>query len=272
MLTSLPGLPVFKQKLRVFFAKKPMASSGLLFLNFLILFLPLNILWISHQAQAQSQQEAEAEEEAMEAQRQEEARKKALSKAPPSALPGVENSYEEPSIHSNNDTNPTQALFEAINKGSMNAAREALSRGADITARNVLEQTPLDMAIDLNRNNIVFLLLSLRGYNPEGHLIKTASHENDGNMPSNVSGTAAMHLANPKKEEPLYDPSGGVPIPAIGFLGYGPVTNTKIAAKNSGLTPLQDNNPLPSKKTPAALNAATEKDVSPTVPASASDK
>ncbi|QCE34261.1 ankyrin repeat domain-containing protein [Acetobacteraceae bacterium] len=232
MFSSLPKQYAFRHIKNLAWARKPLALS-LIF----TLLSPLALAVLPQTAHAQSQQEAEEEEAAMEQQRQEEARKNSLSKAPPSALPGVENSYEEPSIHSNNDTNPTQALFESINKGSMNAAREALSRGADITARNVLDQTPLDMAIDLNRNNIVFLLLSLRGYNPEGHLIKTTTHEETGDMSAKVSGTASM-VVNPKREEPHYDPSGGVPIPKIGFLGYGPTVATpKKVKRPSTFTP-----------------------------------
>ena len=61
------------------------------------------------------------------------------------------------------DMPPTEALFDAINRGDIAAARDALNRGADIDARNVLGMTPLDSSIDLGRNDISFLLLSMRG-------------------------------------------------------------------------------------------------------------
>jgi hypothetical protein len=61
------------------------------------------------------------------------------------------------------DVPPTEALFDAINRGDLAAARDALNRGADLNGRNVLGMTPIDLSIDLSRNDITFLLLSLRG-------------------------------------------------------------------------------------------------------------
>ena len=61
------------------------------------------------------------------------------------------------------DMPPTEALFDAINRGDLAAAKDAINRGADINGRNVLGLTPLDLSVDLGRNNISFVLLSLRG-------------------------------------------------------------------------------------------------------------
>ena len=65
------------------------------------------------------------------------------------------------------DLAPTDALFDAIARGDIVSARDAIKRGADFNARNMLGLTPVDESIDLGRNDITFLLLSLRGSQPE---------------------------------------------------------------------------------------------------------
>jgi ankyrin repeat protein len=84
--------------------------------------------------------------------------------APPPSIPGAVASPDTvaPAAKGAKDLDPNAALFDAINRGDMTSARDALSRGADLNARNVLGQRPLDMSIDLSRNNITFLLLSMR--------------------------------------------------------------------------------------------------------------
>ena len=57
---------------------------------------------------------------------------------------------------------PTDALFDAINRGDIATARDAISRGADLQGQNILGMTPLELSIDLGRNDISFLLLSMR--------------------------------------------------------------------------------------------------------------
>src|ERR1700757_1385559 len=61
------------------------------------------------------------------------------------------------------DMEPTDALFDAINRGDIGAARDAISRGADLRGHNVLGMTPMELSVDLGRNDISFLLLSMRG-------------------------------------------------------------------------------------------------------------
>ena len=58
---------------------------------------------------------------------------------------------------------PTEALFDAINRGDIGTARDAISRGADLHGHNVLGMTPLELSVDLGRNDISFMLLSMRG-------------------------------------------------------------------------------------------------------------
>ena len=84
--------------------------------------------------------------------------------APPSALPGAQSGKDRviPSDKSAIEMSPTDALFDAITRGDISAAQDAINRGADFNARNMLGLTPLDESIDLGRNNITFLLLSLR--------------------------------------------------------------------------------------------------------------
>src|ERR1039458_10300242 len=57
---------------------------------------------------------------------------------------------------------PTEALFDAINRGDIASARDAIDRGADLEGHSVLGMTPIDQSVDLGRNDITFLLLSLR--------------------------------------------------------------------------------------------------------------
>ncbi|UMM63601.1 ankyrin repeat domain-containing protein [Aristophania vespae] len=171
-------------------------------------------------AHAQAVDEAEAEQDAMAAQQRAEEQKKAKRSAPPSAIPGADDNGEDTS-HSRLDLNPTAALFDAVNRGSLVAAKEALSRGADVNAKNVLDQTPLDLSIDLGRNDIMFLLLSMKTYNPDGRLVTSVEHETEtpkkGNTHITVNGQTGLARMAPKIH-PLSD--GGHPQPGIGFLGF----------------------------------------------------
>jgi hypothetical protein len=82
--------------------------------------------------------------------------------APP-ALPGAaSNEPAAPAEKLPTDLPPTEALFDAINRGDMASARDALARGADLSGTNVLGMTPLELSVDLDRNDITFLLLSER--------------------------------------------------------------------------------------------------------------
>lgn len=177
-----------------------------------------------HHAQAQDADDAEAEQEAEAAQKKAEARKAARRAAPPTALPGAQGSDDDDSGHARADVNPTTALFDAINRGSLNAAKEALNRGADMGGHNVLDQTPLDMAIDLNRKDIMFLLLSMRTYNPDGRLDTSVSdggvEMKDGSGHLRIGGKATTSKGTAIAKGPHFDTSGGQADPSIGFLGF----------------------------------------------------
>ncbi|MFT8789938.1 ankyrin repeat domain-containing protein [Komagataeibacter saccharivorans] len=194
-----------------------MISRSGIYLLVAALFAGLPVLHMPlHAAYAQDADDAEAEAEAADAAKKSEARRAAKAAAPPAALPGAE-SREEEHGHANSDMNPTDALFDAINRGSLGAAKEALNRGADMTGHNVLGQTPLDMSIDLNRNDITFLLLSMRTFSdsdPRFTDSNDAGGEDDGpplTMPRHASTTVDRR----------YDASGGHAQPSIGFLGFG---------------------------------------------------
>ena len=83
--------------------------------------------------------------------------------APPPALPGAASSGGAvPASRAPTDMEPTEALFDAINRGDIGTARDAISRGADLHGHNVLGMTPLELSVDLGRNDISFMLLSMR--------------------------------------------------------------------------------------------------------------
>ncbi|MDB5369461.1 MAG: hypothetical protein JWP20_1019, partial [Roseomonas sp.] len=85
---------------------------------------------------------------------------------PPPALPGLASRNPAPAIPPDanfNNLGPNEALFDSINRGDLGAARDAVSRGADLESHNVLGLTPLEAAVDQGRNDIAFFLLSARG-------------------------------------------------------------------------------------------------------------
>ncbi len=155
---------------------------------------------------------------------------------PPSALPGAAVKQEPIAPPSRVPTlmSPTEALFDAVNRGDMAGARDAISRGADIGATNELGLTPLDLSIDLGRSDISFLLLSMRNAGSGGsggpqQLAQSVPAE----KPQPASGLLPQtrptrRLATRVTVEPAGEPSlprlfarnGGDPIPSAGFLGF----------------------------------------------------
>ncbi len=150
--------------------------------------------------------------------------------APPPVLPGTKTAPEAAApTASPSDMSPTEALFDSINRGDVAAAREAMNRGADPQARNVLGLTPLELSVDLGRNDISFVLLSMRDTDSN----RSPSHTTDADGAILRGGTATQvrrtHIttvsarapAEPIAEAPrLYSGNGGTPIPAAGFLGF----------------------------------------------------
>jgi ankyrin repeat protein len=132
------------------------------------------------------------------------------------------------------DMQPTEALFDAINRGDIAAARDSLNRGADLNGVNVLGMTPMELSVDLGRNDISFLLLSMRGED-SGRGSRSVGRDSAAG-PGSVGPTAAVRTskavkpfvpakAAPVATKPLATPKlfasdGGTPLPDAGFLGF----------------------------------------------------
>jgi hypothetical protein len=142
---------------------------------------------------------------------------------------------------------PTEALFDAINRGDIASARDAIDRGADLDGHSVLGMTPLDQSVDLGRNDITFLLLSLR--NGDTKLTRQAPGQTAQSGPAGrsaagqiaatakASASAKTKMAARSAAKPavgqagsttlaapvaprLFAGDGGAPNPAVGFLGF----------------------------------------------------
>jgi len=159
---------------------------------------------------------------------------------PPPALPGAATSRDAaPSVHSSADMEPNDALFDSINRGDIAAAREAISRGADLHATNVLGMTPIELSVDLGRNDISFMLLSMRGGEDGRPRAATATVDRPGKSPAKqqvrqvaarpapgAASSAVPRIAaappTPTRSQTarLYGGDGGAPNPDAGFLGF----------------------------------------------------
>jgi hypothetical protein len=162
--------------------------------------------------------------------------------APPAALPGaaVDKDMVTPSDRPIGDMQPTEALFDAIDRGDIASARDAISRGADVDGRNALGMTPLDLSIDLGRKDISFLLLSLRGTGSGNAAVRPpSSAQADAADKRKASAAEKRAAAEARRQAKLTsavaarDPSpgvprapkqfagdGGAPVPSAGFLGF----------------------------------------------------
>jgi hypothetical protein len=131
---------------------------------------------------------------------------------------------------------PNAALFDAISRGDIGAARDAVARGADIESRNALGLSPLDAAVDQGRNEIAFYLLSARD-RTRGSAPAEATPTGSGAAPPALRSPAANRPPTPRA--PLQTPpalaatpaasaagaqlwagNGGSPRPEMGFLGF----------------------------------------------------
>jgi len=155
--------------------------------------------------------------------------------APIPALPGSHATDDAvaPPERPPSELPPTEALFDAINRGDVAGTRDAISRGADLNGHDILGLTPMALSVDLGRNNITFLLLSLRASEEsDGPPVAIAQREPvgkaaGGKRTAGKSGTghsASTHAAPLPEQIPdtrLAD--GGVPAPSAGFLGFIPL-------------------------------------------------
>ena len=135
---------------------------------------------------------------------------------------------------------PNEALFDSITRGDLAAARDAVSRGANLEARNALGLTPLDAAVDQGRNEIAFYLLSARDLNrapappptagpgglnsPPAEIVAGPTRrEPTSSAARNAAATLAGAAASPAASSTnarLWAGDGGAPRPEIGFLGF----------------------------------------------------
>jgi hypothetical protein len=154
---------------------------------------------------------------------------------PPDAIPGAKaRAPAAPATRPLGDMAPTDALFDAINRGDIAAARDSLNRGADLDAINVLGMTPMELSVDLGRNDISFLLLSMRGED-SGRGSRAVGRDGPaGPPPSPKTVAAAKHppgkpavrgnpvaaTTRPATTPKLFANDGGTPLPSAGFLGF----------------------------------------------------
>jgi ankyrin repeat protein len=161
---------------------------------------------------------------------------------PAPALPGLAARRAPAPIEADPNANlpPTAALFDAINRGDLPAAREAVSRGASLDAQNQLGLTPLDAAVDQGRNEIAFYLLSARDLSRTPPLPPEPAGTAGLNQPParpasrsparrEVAEPAALGAATPRGAR-LWAGDGGTARPEIGFLGFD-------AGRPAGATP-----------------------------------
>lgn len=160
---------------------------------------------------------------------------KSAREAPPPALPGshVEPTAAVPADRVATDMPPTEALFDSINRGDLPGSRDAISRGADLQGTNVLGLTPLELSVDLGRNEISFLLLSLRGGSGYS-AAQPAAAPADAKPPSRAERLAATRAERARQTQVsarpaakaaplaprLFAGNGGAPIAQAGFLGF----------------------------------------------------
>jgi hypothetical protein len=160
----------------------------------------------------------------------------------PPAVPGARTA-EAPAAEATKqatDMSPNDELFDAINRGDLSGARDALNRGAILSATNVLGMTPLDLSVDLARDDITTLLLSMRG-SDSGPTGPTATAANTAGQKGSQKATQAafgrptpanpaqhpravvklQEVARVSPSQQAYGQNPGTPDPAAGFLGFG---------------------------------------------------
>jgi hypothetical protein len=148
---------------------------------------------------------------------------------------------------------PNDELFDAIDRGDVNAARDAIARGADLNATDAVGQTPIDESVSLGRNNITFLLVTLlhaggsqitdaqgpMAMPPPNTLGLSAKDQTAAAAPVSFFSPAAPAVERhaksryasaqtgtelapaPAASVPSYADNSGAPVPSAGFVGFG---------------------------------------------------
>jgi hypothetical protein len=153
--------------------------------------------------------------------------------APP-ALPGADVTggiATAPKVKKANSGDPTVDLFASINKGDFAGAQDAIGRGADLTAHDALGETPLDLSIALNQNNITFLILATLeegGGSPSGPPVSVSSAAAAKPVVKPKTHTVQVKeqttpVAKPEASTPapVYGSDSGQPNVSVGYLGFG---------------------------------------------------
>jgi hypothetical protein len=157
--------------------------------------------------------------------------------APAPALPGVPGRRATGPIAADPAANlsPNAALFDAIARGDLAAARDAVGRGANLEARNALGLTPIDAAVDQGRHDISFYLLSARDISrapaePASSGLSSPPPSRREAVPTAATQGAAATIAAAARQPTaapatpraarLWAGDGGAPRPEIGFLGF----------------------------------------------------
>jgi len=158
-------------------------------------------------------------------------------RARPPALPGLAARRAPDPIPADDNANlsPTPALFDAITRGDLAAARDAVNRGADLNGRNALGLTPVDWAVDQGRNDILFFLLSSRGMaggsSGPGSARSAAAARAEQERAERAAREEALRLARQNAARDggapsislkprLFANDGGAPQLEAGFLGF----------------------------------------------------
>ena len=127
---------------------------------------------------------------------------------------------------------PTDALFDAINRGDIACGARCDQPWCRLDGRNVLGMTPMELSVDLGRNDISFMLLSMRGgttkarprRRPPSRQAKAA--RGDHSKPRRRGPTAGATSGKgppppaPSQTARLFSGDGGAPNPNAGFLGF----------------------------------------------------
>ncbi len=153
--------------------------------------------------------------------------------AMPDTLPGAKaRAPVAPASKMPTDMAPNEAMFDAINRGDLATVKDAISRGAQLDARNVLGMTPLELSVDLGRNDISFLLLSLRGdsgpaprsagaqMSQKATAAELRAAQATRTRAARVAPAPAPVAAKPVSTPKLFANDGGSPMPNAGFLGF----------------------------------------------------
>ena len=142
----------------------------------------------------------------------------------------MEQSEAAPLLRPPSEMKPNEALFDAINRGDIAGCRDAISRGAELETPNMLGLTPVDLAIDLGRSDITFLLLSMRGAAGRSSARVATNSAPSGKpvvaaKPAAAAPVAAVKVAPvaaaPAPVRPYVATDPGTPAPQAGFLGFG---------------------------------------------------